>query len=74
VIPVIIETLGIISESFRKYLSNIRRYHEIKELQIPTIVGTAHLLWEVLKQKYKMFNMGNNCRTYIIKTWFVSGV
>ena len=58
--PIIIEALGIISESFRKYLSNIRRKCEIEELQEPTILGTAHILWEVLMQKYKMFNMGNN--------------
>jgi hypothetical protein len=33
VIPVIIGTIGIISESFRKYVSNLSGKHEIKELQ-----------------------------------------
>ena len=59
-IPVIIEALGIILESFRKYLSSIRRNHEIKALKIPTLLGTAHILWKVLMQKYRMFNTWNN--------------
>jgi hypothetical protein len=33
VIPVIIGATGTISESFRKYLSNLAGKHEIKELQ-----------------------------------------
>ena len=41
-ISVIIEATGTISKSFRKYLSNITRKHEIKELQKTVILGTAH--------------------------------
>jgi hypothetical protein len=48
VVPVIIGTTGIISKSFRKYLSNIPGKHEIKELQKATIVGTAQILRKVL--------------------------
>jgi hypothetical protein len=38
----------IISESFGKYLSNVPGKHEIKELQQTAILGTAHILREVL--------------------------
>jgi hypothetical protein len=37
-----------ISKSSRKYLSNIPRKQEIKELQKTAILGTAHILQEVL--------------------------
>ena len=45
---VIIGTTGTISKSFRKYLSNVTRKHEIKELQKTAILGTAHTLYKVL--------------------------
>jgi hypothetical protein len=48
VIPVIIGATGTISKSFRKYVSNIQGNYEIKELQKTTILGTAHILREVL--------------------------
>ena len=48
VIPVIIGATGTISRSFRKYVSNIRGKHEIKELQKTAILGTAHVLRKVL--------------------------
>jgi putative methionine-R-sulfoxide reductase with GAF domain len=48
VIPIIIRTTGTISESFRKYLSDIAGIYEIKELQKTAILGTAHTLWKVL--------------------------
>jgi len=48
VIPVIIGATGTISKSLRQYLSNIPGKQEIKELQKTAILGTAHLLWEVL--------------------------
>jgi hypothetical protein len=48
VIPVIIGVIGTISKSFRKYVSNIPRHHEVKELQKTAILGTAHILWKVL--------------------------
>ena len=48
VIPVIIGATGIISKSFRKYVSNIPGNHEVKELQKAAILGTAHILRKVL--------------------------
>ena len=48
VTPVIIGVTGTISKSFRKYVSNIPRNHEVKELQKTAILGTAHILREVL--------------------------
>ena len=47
-IPVIIGATGTVSESFRKYVSNIPGKHEVKELQKTAILGTAHILREVL--------------------------
>jgi len=48
VIPVIIVATGTISKSFRKYVSNIPGNYEVKELQKTAILGTAHILREVL--------------------------
>ena len=48
VIPVIIRATGIISKSFRKYVNNIPGKHEVKELQKTAILGTGHILREVL--------------------------
>ena len=48
VIPVIIGATGTISQSFRKYVSNIPGKHEVKELQKTAILGTAHILRKVL--------------------------
>jgi len=39
---------GTISKSLRKYLSNITGKYEIKELQKIAILGTAHILRQVL--------------------------
>jgi hypothetical protein len=47
-IPVIIGANGTISKSFRKYVSNIPGYHEVKELQKTDILGTAHIFRKVL--------------------------
>jgi len=47
-IPVITGATGTVSESFRKYVSNIPGKHEVKELQKTAILGTAHTLREVL--------------------------
>jgi hypothetical protein len=65
VIPVIIRATGTISKSFRKYLSNVPGIHEIKELQKTAILGTAHTLLKVLKQKYIRFNIANSCNTLL---------
>jgi hypothetical protein len=46
--PVIIGATGAISKLFRKYVSNISRNHEVKELQKRAILGTAHILRKVL--------------------------
>ena len=48
VIPVIEGATGTISESFRKYVSNIPGKHEVKELQKTAILGTAHIVRKVL--------------------------
>jgi len=47
-IPVIIGATGTISKSFRKCVSNIPGTHEVKELQKTAILGTAHILLNVL--------------------------
>ena len=47
VIPVIIGATGTISESFRKYASDIPGNHDVKELQKTAILGTAHILRKV---------------------------
>jgi hypothetical protein len=39
---------GTISNSFRKYTSNILGNHEFKELQKTTILDTAHILRKML--------------------------
>ena len=48
VIPIIIGATGTTSKSFRKYVNNIPRKHEVKELQKTAILGTAHILRNVL--------------------------
>jgi hypothetical protein len=48
VIPVIIGATGTISNSLRKYVSNITGNYEVKELQKTAILGTAHILRKVL--------------------------
>jgi hypothetical protein len=48
VMSVVIEATETISKSFRKYLSSIPGKHDIKELQKTAILGTAHILREVL--------------------------
>ena len=48
VIPVVIGASGTISNTFRKYVSNIPGKHEVKELQKRVILGTAHILRKVL--------------------------
>jgi hypothetical protein len=48
VIPVIIGATGIISESFRKYVSSIPGNHEVRELQKTAKLVTAHILRKVL--------------------------
>jgi len=43
----VIRVTGIISESLRKYPSNITGKHKIKEVQTTIVLGTAHILWKV---------------------------
>ena len=47
-IPVIIGAIQTISNSFRKYVSNIPGNHEVKELQKTAILDTEHIVWKVL--------------------------
>jgi tRNA(Ile2) C34 agmatinyltransferase TiaS len=55
--PVIIGATGTISVPLRRYMRNIQGYHEIREIQTATIFGTAHVLWKVLIQKYKIYSI-----------------
>jgi hypothetical protein len=48
VIPVITGATGTTAKSLRQYLSNIPGKHEIKKLQKVAVLGTAHILREVL--------------------------
>jgi hypothetical protein len=48
VMPVMIWVTGTISKSLRKYVSNVPGKHEVKELQKTAILGTAHILQNVL--------------------------
>jgi len=48
VITVLIGATGTISKSLRQYLNKIPGKFEIKELQETAILGTAHILREVL--------------------------
>jgi hypothetical protein len=45
---IIIMTIIIVTKPFRKYVSNIPRKHEVKELQKTTVLGTAHILRKLL--------------------------
>ena len=47
-LAVTIGATGIISNSFRKYVSNITGKHEVKELQKTALLGTAHILRKIL--------------------------
>jgi hypothetical protein len=47
-IPVISGATGTISKSFRKYMSDIRGNHDVKEIQKTAILVTAHILRKVL--------------------------
>ena len=48
VIPVTTGATGTISKSFRKYVSDIPGNHDVKELHIIAILGTAQILRKVL--------------------------
>jgi hypothetical protein len=86
VIPVIIGATGTISKTFRKYVSNIPGNHEVKELHKTAILGTAHILREVLTKRCSGVNAGTSdirtMNSYIrivatqcsLGTWFVSGI
>jgi len=86
VIPVIIGATGTISNSFRKYVSNIPANHEVKELQKTAILGTAHILRKVLTYRYNRVNAGTSdirtmnsniriaAKQCSLGTWFVSGI
>jgi hypothetical protein len=42
--PVVIGATGIVSKSFRKYLTNVPRKHDSKGLEKTSILDTAHIL------------------------------
>ena len=58
VIPVETGATGTISKSLRKYLDNVTGENDIKERQKTAILGTAHILREVLTQTYKTYFTG----------------
>ena len=59
-ISVVVRATEPISNSFRKYLSNIIGKHEMKKLQKTVMLGTVHVGGTVLMHKCEIFNMGNN--------------
>jgi hypothetical protein len=84
--PKIIEATEITSKSFRKYLSNTNREHEVKQLHKTAILGSARMRRKVLMQQYEsiMLRNGTTCCTnrdirtaailYNLETRFVSGI
>jgi len=58
VIPVIIGATGAISKSLGQYLSNRPVKHEMRDYKKAAILGTAHILREVLMLKYKTYFTG----------------
>jgi hypothetical protein len=48
VTPVITGATRTISKSLKKYLSSVPGKHDIKDLQKTAVLGTAHILREVL--------------------------
>jgi len=88
-IPVIMGTIGSISESFRQHLSNAPGKHEIKELQKKTaILGTAHIgtAESTTVKVQNTLNVRNNISCNVnceyttaatlcnLETWFASGI
>jgi len=49
IIPVIIGATGIVMRSLRKNLEAVPGKHSIDSLQKTAILGTAHIIWEVLQ-------------------------
>jgi len=61
VIPIIARETGTISDSLRKYLSNILGKHASKELQKTAIMGTAHItISHILTRTYYINTVFNN--------------
>jgi hypothetical protein len=48
IIIIIIGATGTISKSLRKYVRTVPGNHDVRELQITAILGTAHRLRKVL--------------------------
>ena len=51
VIPVIIGATGVIDKNIKKYIGKIPGHHNIYNLQKSAILGTAHILRNVLSIK-----------------------
>jgi hypothetical protein len=49
VIPVIIEATGIVSKSLQNYLETITGQHSMDSLQKTAILGTSHIIRQVLQ-------------------------
>jgi hypothetical protein len=87
VIPVTIGTTGTISKSFRKYVSNIPRNHEVKELQKTAILGhcthtaesaNVQIQWSQCRNWLYICTMNSYITIVATRrslwTWFVSGI
>jgi len=49
IIPIIIGATGIVTRSLRKNLGAVSGKHSIDSLQKTAILGTSHIIWEVLQ-------------------------
>jgi hypothetical protein len=49
IIPIIIGTTGIVTRNLRKNLEAVPGKHSIDSLQKTAILGTSHIIWEVLQ-------------------------
>ena len=49
IVPVIIGATGIVTRSLKKNLETIPGKHSTDSLQKTAILGTSHIIWEVLQ-------------------------
>jgi hypothetical protein len=48
-LPIVIGATGIVTRSLRKHLEAVPGKHSIDSLQKTAILGTSHIMWEVLQ-------------------------
>ena len=49
--PVITAATGIVTKGLRKYFAAIPGKHSIDSLQKTAVLGTSHIIWEVLQSE-----------------------